>query len=47
MEDVMVKLLQVVVNWLWAILYPASRIDPVQREWMRRRRELRARGLIR
>jgi hypothetical protein len=43
----MVRLLQTMVNWYFAFAYPPSKIDSVQREWLRRRRELRAAGLIR
>jgi hypothetical protein len=44
MEDVM---LQTMVNWLWSVMYPVSQIDPIQRRWMERRRELRAAGELR
>jgi hypothetical protein len=36
----MIKLIQAVVDWYYSWVYPPSKIDPVQREWMRRRAEL-------
>lgn len=33
-----VKVLQILVNWYYATAYPVSQIDPIHRKWMAMRR---------